>query len=168
MKTRVLLICALALTLLGAAGGRQQQRPAPPPDEEVVRITTNLVQVDVVVTDKNGQQVTDLQPTDFELLEDGRPQQITHFAYVNTTPAPVAGIAAAANAPAVRDNETPAPPAPLDPRRARRTIALVVDDLGMSFESVPPLRETLRRFVAGMSPDDLAAIIRTGGDVGAL
>ena len=40
-----------------------------------MRITTNLVQVDVVVS-KDGKQVRDLKPEDFEILEDGRPQPL--------------------------------------------------------------------------------------------
>jgi hypothetical protein len=40
-----------------------------PGDEDVVRITTNLVQVDAVVTDKSGKHITDLRP---DLLADER------------------------------------------------------------------------------------------------
>src|SRR2546425_7160671 len=57
------------------------QRPVPV-DEDVVRITTNLVQVDAVVTDKNGKPVTDLRPEEIQISEDGRPQKITHFSFV--------------------------------------------------------------------------------------
>ena len=66
----------------------QAPQPAPPvpaqsptPDQDVIRITTNLVQVDVAVT-KDGKQVTDLKPEEFELFEDGRRQEITNFSYV--------------------------------------------------------------------------------------
>ena len=41
-----------------------------------MKITTNLVQVDAVVTDKNGKIVTDLKPEEIEILEDGRKQKI--------------------------------------------------------------------------------------------
>src|SRR3989440_12539086 len=128
MKTNSWLACSLALALVGVAAGRQQQRLASPPaNEEVVRVTTNLVQVDAVVTDRDGKQVTDLRPEDFEIFEDGHPQQITPFAYINATqPAP--DVTASAAAPATRANETLAPPTPLDPHRAHRTLALVVDD----------------------------------------
>ena len=53
--------------------------------EDVVKITTKLVQVDVVVTDKTGQQVRDLKPTDFELTQDGKRQQITAVTFVSPT-----------------------------------------------------------------------------------
>ena len=62
-----------------------QTTPAPPPQkpsddqDEVVKINTNLVQVDAVVT-KDGKPVTDLTADDFELYEDGKKQAITSFA----------------------------------------------------------------------------------------
>jgi hypothetical protein len=47
--------------------------------DDVVRITTNLVQMDVVVTNKHGDQEADLQPEDSEIRVEGRPQPITNF-----------------------------------------------------------------------------------------
>lgn len=63
------------------------QAPAQEPIDDVVRITSQLVQLDVVVTDKSGKQVTDLKTEDFEVFEDGHTQPITHFSYVPTGPA---------------------------------------------------------------------------------
>jgi hypothetical protein len=58
---------------------------------------------------------------------------------------------------------------PLNPDQIRRTIAFVVDDLGPSLESVARLRDALRRFVdAGMQPDDMVAIVRSGDGLGVL
>jgi VWFA-related protein len=55
------------------------------------------------------------------------------------------------------------------PERVRRTIALVVDDLGLSFRSTIEVREALEAFVdRQMEPGDLVAIIRTRGGIGAL
>src|SRR5713101_1555863 len=54
--------------------------------DDVVRITTNLVQLDAVAT-KDGKQVTDLTADDFEITEDGKPQTITHFSYISNMPA---------------------------------------------------------------------------------
>ena len=46
----------------------------------------------------------------------------------------------------------------------RRTIAIVVDDLGLSFESTHFVRRALKKFVdEQMQTGDLVAIIRTGG-----
>src|SRR5687768_17469627 len=49
--------------------------------EDVVRISINLVQVDVVVTDGRGRVVTDLKPEEVQISEDGKPQRITNFSY---------------------------------------------------------------------------------------
>src|SRR5437870_13389977 len=59
----------------------QTSRPQKSEDVDVVRITTNLVQVDAVVTDKNGKVVTDLKPEEVQIFEDGRQQKITNFSY---------------------------------------------------------------------------------------
>lgn len=151
--------------------------PTPPPseqvnDEDVVRITTNLVQVDAIVTDKNGKQVTDLRPEEIEIYEDGRQQKITHFSYIATeggASSPTVAAAPAKNAPPVDKNAPPVPPVHLRPEQVRRTIAIVVDDLGLSFESTAYVRQALKKFVdQQVQPGDLVAIIRTAGGMGAL
>ena len=58
---------------------------------------------------------------------------------------------------------------PIKRENVHRTIAVVVDDLGLSFESTAYMRRALKRFVdEQMQSGDLVAIIRTGGGVGAL
>lgn len=49
----------------------------------MVRITANLVQFDVTVTDKQGRPVTGLKPEDFEVRVDGRPQAVTELSFVS-------------------------------------------------------------------------------------
>lgn len=166
-----------SFVLLSFAFEVQAQDPRPTPtfappanrseqENDVVRITTNLVQVDVVVT-KDGKQITNLKPEDFDILEDGRSKRITSFAYVS-----INSDAQNKNSPiASAENEKGAPliPRPPLPQEVKRTIAVVVDDLGMSFQSMANLRAYLRKFVTeSVRPNDLIAIIRTGGNVGAL
>jgi len=43
-------------------------------------LRVDLVEVEAVVTDRRGRRVTDLTRDDFEVLEDGRPVELTHFA----------------------------------------------------------------------------------------
>ena len=164
MNTQALLALVLSLSIVAplAAG---QSKSNEGQQEDVVRITTNLVHVDVVVVDKEGRQVVDLTPEDFDIVEDGKRQQITNFSYVSLGGVLAENHAAtpgAANAPRV-------PPAPLRPEQTRRTVALVVDDLGLSFQSIGFVKEALRKFVEEqMQPGDQVAIIRTGGNAGAL
>ncbi len=177
----IILICQLVLTTVGQQEPKPQPTPPqnPPPVQEpkidtqdVVKITTNLVQVDAVVTDKNGKRVTDLKPEEFELKEDGQPRTITNFAYINLdspaprpTPQPQQRPTNTSNAAAA----PPVVPRTLKPGQVRRTMALVVDDLGLSFESSVKVRKSLQKFLdEQLEPDDLVAIIRTSGGMGAL
>ena len=84
MRNQRLLAVVLAVLLGSVSVGQGQvssssQKPA---EGDVVRITTNLVQVDAVITDKNGKLVTDLKPEELQLLENNRSQKITHFSYI--------------------------------------------------------------------------------------
>src|SRR4030095_16239304 len=79
---------ALALVLTGLAGLRAQtptpaaQQPAQPPaapEQPIFRTGINTVRVDVIVTDRQGNPVTDLKLEDFEIQEDGKPQKTETF-----------------------------------------------------------------------------------------
>lgn len=167
MNYRLLLVFVLSLSMLPNL--RAQQPPAPPKtsaeqDQDVVRITTNLVQVDVVVT-KDGKQVKDLKAEDFDIFEDGKRQTITQFSYVSTISANP--TEASRTNSAFPDKSTFSAPTALN--GARRTIAFVVDDLGMSFESMARMRDRLRKLIqTQVTGNDLVAVMRTGGGVGAL
>src|SRR5262245_56616368 len=83
MTRRALTIALLATTLLSA---QEPQAPAPR-----FRVAVDAVRVDAVVTDKDGNIVSDLTAADFEILQDGRPQPVTFAQFV-----PIAGPAPAA------------------------------------------------------------------------
>lgn len=161
----LLLILSIFITSFGQTPAKEASQPQAEQDE-VVRITTNLVQIDVVVTDKKGQLVTDLTAEDFEVYENGRRQEISNLSFISTaTDAPQ-------QRPATANGKTataPLPPVRLQPEQVRRTIALVVDDLCLSFSSISYVRRALRKFVdEQMQPGDLVAIIRTAGSVSVL
>jgi VWFA-related protein len=146
-----------------------QATPAQESEEDVVRITSNLVQFDAVVTDKQGHPVTDLRPEDFEVYANGRKQQIANFSFVNAEAGGPVTVAAPAPKLAVDRTAPPLPPARIKPGQVRRTVALVVDDLGTSFESIAYVRRALKKFVdEQMQPGDLVAIMRTSAGMGAL
>ena len=162
MYQRTTLAALISLcTLLAALG---QTTPTADKDD-VVKITTNLVQVDAVVT-KDGKAVTGLTADDFEIYEDGRKQAITNFAYISNVGAKPA---ITPEKPREKNTGPVVPPPPIERDVPRRTIAIVVDDLGMSAESMNQVRKRLQKFIATeMEPNDLVAVMRTGGDVGAL
>ena len=147
---------------------KSSSSPQDQKEGDVVRISVTLVQIDAVVTDQRGKHVTDLKAADFELFEDNRRQQITNFSYIAAQPT-TGEAAASPKVPEPRVPPVPPVGTTLRPDQVRRTIALVVDDLGMSFESIGAVKQSLRKFVdEQMQPGDLVAIIQTGKGSGAL
>ncbi|HEX7318077.1 MAG TPA: VWA domain-containing protein [Pyrinomonadaceae bacterium] len=158
---------ALALTLALLTQVFSQQPTPAQEDEEVVRITSNLIQIDAVVLDSEGRQVTGLTAEDFELTEDGRPQAITNLAYVDNAPGAKPSATPATDEAA--KGTVAAPPSPLKQGGGRRVVAFIVDDLGLSFGGTAYVRNFLKDFVKDqMRPGDLVAVIRTSAGVGAL
>jgi VWFA-related protein len=89
---RPLLVCALLVALIVPAGqmsaSGQQASPQPPPPAQQqnpqqpnfsISVTVPVVNVDVVVTDDEGNYLPGLKKENFRILEDGAPQAITNF-----------------------------------------------------------------------------------------
>lgn len=71
-------IVATVLVTFGWTGSAQQNSSEVPPP--TIRVTTRMVLVDAVVTDKGGNPVPGLRAEDFVLEENGKPQKIVTFA----------------------------------------------------------------------------------------
>ncbi|HEX6209287.1 MAG TPA: VWA domain-containing protein, partial [Methylomirabilota bacterium] len=170
-------VCLLGVVVLSPAVPRAQQA-ATPADQPIFRTSATLVTVDAVVTDRDGRHVKDLTAADFEIIEDGTRRQVRQVAYVPLVSgyATAADVGAEPRAPGARPSQDASSRIqPLSravaarPERIARTIAVVVDDLGLSFESTANVRNALRRFVdEQVQPGDLVAILRTSGGIGAL
>jgi VWFA-related protein len=79
-----LALSAFALATLASAQAPQASQPAAAPQPSksgvaTLRAGTQLVVVDVVVTDKNQKPVHDLKASDFTLTEENVPQVVKHF-----------------------------------------------------------------------------------------
>src|SRR5207245_11166568 len=48
-------------------------------EDDVIKVTSNLVSLDVIVKDKKGKAITDLKPEEFSIFENGVPQKIAFF-----------------------------------------------------------------------------------------
>jgi VWFA-related protein len=155
---------ALLAALLAAA---VQAPPSPAPAQEPparpipgVGVTTELLELDVVVTGKDGRPLTDLTAADFEILEDGRPQPLTHFAR---------GFGPAPGTPAAP--ESPGGPAPFPDEGAPRGryLVLAVDDYHIQPSELATVRDVLNRYVdEQVKADDQVAVVATSGSLGAL
>ena len=130
----------------------------------VMRITVNLVQMDAVVTDPKGNPVTNLKPEDFVALQDGKPQTITHFSYISNESQAQTSSAEGA----VQQAPTTTSDVALKREDVRRTIAIVVDDLALSFDSTARVRSAVNKFIdEQVQPGDLVALVSTGKGAGA-
>ena len=168
MKSRILTFPFLLLLFSFSAFAQIPTPEISDQDDDVVKISTTLIQIDAVVTDKKGNVVTDLTVKDFEVYENGKKQDISNFSFVTAN----------RSAESIKDrpldasknkNAIPIPPTKLKPEQVRRTYALVVDDLGLSFPSIFFVKESLKKFINEQVADgDLVAVIRTGGGIGAL
>lgn len=163
VSSLAVLLAATTISVIAGSSPSSRQRSTvqiQTQPELTIRVGVDLVRIDATVTDQRGRHVPDLGIRDFEVFQDGRRQRISTLAYVpaDDSSLPTSG---AATPPGIVRSPTA--------NEVRRTIAIVVDDLGLSFESTYRVRETLRKFVdREVRPGDLVAILRTGAGMGAL
>src|SRR2546421_2379630 len=129
MKSAFFSLLFIVVLSVAVCGQQTTQKPAPtatPPAEgDVVKISTNLVQIDVTVTDSKGKIVTDLRPEEIEIYENGEKQKLSHFSFISS----VRDVTEKPQKPKADASWLAPPPVPtiLRPEQIRRTIALVVD-----------------------------------------
>src|SRR5258708_25881668 len=138
---------------------QQTQQPQQP--QYRVRVTSELVLVNVVVRDKKGNLITDLKKEDFTLLEDGKRQAISTFDFENVDELKTAGAAegtvsgAAPDGALLRSNEQPAS---LN-ARDRRLMLLFFDFSGMQPEDIERSVGAAKKFVqTRMQPAAIIAV----------
>jgi VWFA-related protein len=169
MKEKAVLSLFVWLLCVGWSGGQTQNKTQPQSDDNRIIVTTSLVQVDAVVTDKNGKQITDLRPDDFELVEGGRTRDIVGFSYIPLTSTGVATDSSAKSAARPQNQAVPPNLHALRPESVRRAVAILVDDFGLSFESMARLRTALEKFVSDQTEaTDVFAVVRSSGGPGAM
>ena len=122
------------------------------------RATTDLVDVAVVVRDRDGRMVPDLTAADFQVAEDGIPQTITAFGRVTYKPAgqDLATAPATPVAADVSTNENVAD---------GRVFVLLLDGLHVSPIGISHVRRYARQFVEQhVGPHDLVAVLAPGAE----
>src|SRR5205814_1357813 len=158
-----------ALLLQVAASLSAQQAPQPPAlapapaNQGRIRVTTELVLVNVVARDKKGNLIRDLKKEDFTLLEDGKKQDISTFDFENvdqllTAGAPEATVSGAESAGNLLRTGKKAVPS-LD-ARDRRLMLFFFDFSAMDPEQIDRAVGAAKTFVSTkMQPADLVALV---------
>lgn len=141
------------------------QTPTPTPsandENDVVKVSTSIVQLDAVVTDKKGNPVNNLTAEDFEILQDGKPQKITNFSYISRI---IDSTATEHTLVPKQDKKNQVPPVSFRPKEIGRVITFIVDDDISSFSGIEAAKAGLEKFVKEqMLPTDVVAIYQTRG-----
>ena len=127
------------------------------PPSVTFQVEVNYVDVDAIVTDEKGNFVTGLTRDDFEVFEDGKPQKIEMFSYVELPVEPYNRFTAI-NRPVTSDARSN--------HRAfdGRVYVIVLDDLDISPLRGGLVKNAAREFVERhLGANDLAAVVYTSG-----
>jgi len=149
----------LVLVLLLTAGVvAQEQKPAPaepPPQQPIFRAGTDLVRVDVTVTQRGDEAVSDLTMEDFEISEDDVPQTVETLKFIRVDGTRTSNLDEPLE---IRSKEH----ALLEASREDvRLFAIFLDDYHISKrpDITLPLREALTKFINQLGPNDLVALM---------
>ena len=153
------------LVLLAGAALRAGQAPAPPAQQQpaaaqqppTFKVRVDYVEVDAVVTDRQGRIVRDLKKEDFQVLEDGKSQAITNFTLVDI--------------PVDKDNRPLFASSPIEPDVKSnekafdgRVYVMVVDDLHTRFGRSVRVKAAAKQFIERrLGANDLMAVVHTAG-----
>ena len=145
---------AAATLLLGVSGAAQA--PQAPPSV-TFQVEVNYVDIDAIVTDANGNFVSGLTREDFEVFEDGKPQKIEMFSYVEL-PVERPDRFAVLGRPVTSDARSNA--RPFD----GRVYVLVLDDVDISPMRTSIVKKSAREFIdRHFGANDLASVVYTSG-----
>src|SRR5438034_8877453 len=134
----------------------QQPQPTPPPGQPpVFRTGINFVRVDVIISDKQGNAVADLQQGDFDVTEDGKAQKIETFKLIKLD-----GGAMAASEGPPRPIRTDYDEEAEASKEDVRLFAIFLDDYHVRRGASLAVREPLSRFVQRqLGPSDMIGIM---------
>jgi len=126
-------------------------------DDFTIKVNVEEVQLDAVVVDGRGRQITDLIAEDFEIFQDGREQDITSCRYIQSQEKVQKQTFSPISTPSLKRNSV------------KRTLIFLINDffgmdveLASGFEFMYHTRMALRKFVEEqMMPGDLVSIIKT-------
>jgi VWFA-related protein len=117
------------------------------------RAGVTVAMLDVVVTDSRGEPVPDLQPGDFEVIDNGMSREVVSARFVSTS----ADVAVTASPQDVWHSGQD---------RSSQLFVIVVDDLNLAPHDVGRAREALRRFVSLIPSGALVSVVYCGSQAG--
>ena len=148
-----------ALLIATSVCAQQTQQAAPSIPPPTIRVTTHMVLVDVVVTDKQGKAIPGLKPEDFVIEESGKAQKIVSL----TTPADTAPAPGAELPPGIYSNK------PQYRSTGAPITVMLLDALNTPFTDQAYARGQMLAFVkANFKPTDRMAVFTLTGPLNVL
>ena len=154
-------IAVAVITILAATSAATQEQRRP-----TFRSSRELVSVDVVVRDRAGNIVRDLTTADFEVREDGQPQEVLGLTFQEISETAVKPLSTTELLAGVTERMAETTPAAVESKpmtaadvAGRRLIVLLFDVSSMQPEDVQRAVDSANKYVSEqMSPADMIAV----------
>ena len=145
---------SLLVTLISAQSQDKTRQTKKPEEDDVIRVSSNLVNFDVMVRDKKGKAVRDLKAEDFVVTENGVKQNIEFFDSTLGGDSSTTAPAAASVTPVTSTPRT----------MPRNVIALVLDGQTTETTNLKPVRDGITKFIKErITTDDSTALFAIAG-----
>lgn len=138
MWLKLLVTCAVFLAAIPIHS--QNKKPNKSDDQDVIKVTSNLVSLDVIVKEKKGRPITDLKAEDFKVTENGVPQKIEFFDSTLTTATEVTQSTNAVVSTETKPRTTPS-------GFPRNIVALVLDGQSTELANLKHVREGMLKYI---------------------
>ncbi len=159
LGVRQFLRTAVAFLMATSVSAQQAQPAGPSIPPPTIRVTTHMVLVDVVVTDKQGKAITGLKPEDFTVEENGKPQKIASL----STPADIMPPPAEPLPPGIYSNK------PQNRSTGAPITVMLLDALNTAFSDQAYARSQMLAFVKNnFKPSDRMAVFTLTGSLNVL
>jgi VWFA-related protein len=135
----------------------QDQKQTKSDAQDVIKVSSNLVSLDVTVKDKKGRPITDLKAEDFTVTENGVRQKIEFFDSTLTSATEVTQSTNAATSTETKPGTEPS-------AFPRNIIALVLDGQSTELANLKHVREGLLKYIhERISDNDSVALFAISG-----
>jgi VWFA-related protein len=150
-KIAWVLLVASGLARMAAA-----QDPGPP----VFRMGSETVVIDLVATDRNGRFVADLQPSEIQVFEEGKPQKALFVRVMGKRRGATAELPEPTGSHTSPERSGASP----DPSDVDVPLALVFDLLSMPRDAFLRMRDAMLRLIDAGLPQGISVMVATVSD----
>jgi len=130
-----------------------------------IKVTSRLVDIGILATDKKGHPIRDLRPVEFEIYDNGQKQEIRSFNEIASPPgpAPASTTSAASDLSSIPQPEhafsnRTAASVPLTSATGSGSTILLIDESHIAWSDLSHARQELLKFLASLAPSERVAL----------